>query len=279
MDLLQLRYFFESAKNENFSQTAKKYMVPVTSVSASVKRLEKELGISLFDRKSNRITLNQNGKRLQKSLCVVFDELDGVLEALTVPTEDTREIKMLVRAMRSEITDHIIEYKKKHPHVTFKTVFDFTQTNFEDFDIIIDEKSENYTDCDSFEMRTMRLKMTVSENSSLLGKKYTLKKLCDQPFISMGEQNNMHKILIKACSNAGFTPNIVAKSNDIRCYEKWIESGMGIGIVRDGTPKNSLAFLDVADFDERYTIYCYFKKQSDFGNIAHFVNFLKKKAD
>ena len=279
MDLLQLRYFFDSAKSENFSKTAKKYMVPVTSVSASVKRLEKELGLSLFDRCSNRITLNQNGKRLQKSLCVVFDELDGVLEALSAPSEDTREIKMLVRAMRSEITDCIIAYKQKHPHVAFKTVFDFTQTNFEDYDIIIDENSENYTDYDNFEIRTMRLKLTVSKDSSLLGNRYTLKKLCDQPFISMGEQNNMHKILLKACARAGFTPNIVAKSNDIRCYEKWIESGMGIGIVRGGAQKSRLAFLDVADFDERYTVYCYFKKQSDFGNVSHFINFLRKKAD
>ena len=43
MELLQLRYFFESAKSESFSKTAEKYMVPITSVSASVKRLEREL--------------------------------------------------------------------------------------------------------------------------------------------------------------------------------------------------------------------------------------------
>ena len=43
MELLQLRYFFESAKTENFSKTAQKFQVPTTSVSASVKRLEKEM--------------------------------------------------------------------------------------------------------------------------------------------------------------------------------------------------------------------------------------------
>ena len=34
MELLQLRYFYESAKNENFAKTAEKYMVPASSVSA-----------------------------------------------------------------------------------------------------------------------------------------------------------------------------------------------------------------------------------------------------
>ena len=78
MELLQLRYFFESAQNESFSKTAEKYMVPATSVSAAVKRLEKELGCKLFDRSSNRICLNESGKKLQNTLCLVFAELDGV---------------------------------------------------------------------------------------------------------------------------------------------------------------------------------------------------------
>ena len=72
MELLQLRYFYESALTESFAQTAEKYLVPATSVSAAVKRLEGELGCALFDRFANRIRLNGNGRRLQKSLCLVF---------------------------------------------------------------------------------------------------------------------------------------------------------------------------------------------------------------
>ena len=68
MDLLQLRYFFESAKNGSFSKTAKKYMVPLTSVSASIRRLEKELDCTLFDRTSNRVSLNANGRKLQQRM-------------------------------------------------------------------------------------------------------------------------------------------------------------------------------------------------------------------
>ena len=56
MEFLQLKYFYESAKHESFAKTAEIYMVPTTSVSASVRRLEKELGCSLFDRSANRIT-------------------------------------------------------------------------------------------------------------------------------------------------------------------------------------------------------------------------------
>ena len=61
MEILQLRYFYESAKSQNFTVTAKKYMVPVSAVSSSIKRLEKELGCQLFDRDTNRIRLTIMG--------------------------------------------------------------------------------------------------------------------------------------------------------------------------------------------------------------------------
>ena len=117
MELLQLRYFFESAKNESFAKTAEKYMVPTSSVSASVRRLENELGCELFDRHSNKICLNSNGKRMQISLYKVFDELNEAITYLSADKTDTREIKMLVRAMRDDITDYIIEFRKNYPHI------------------------------------------------------------------------------------------------------------------------------------------------------------------
>ena len=90
MELLQLRYFFDSAKTENFSRTAEKYMVPPSSVSAAVKRLESELGVQLFDRTDNRILLNGNGKRVQQSLCIVFDELDKLRDSFAESPESQK---------------------------------------------------------------------------------------------------------------------------------------------------------------------------------------------
>ena len=113
MELLQLRYFFESAKRESFAKTAERHCVPTSSVSASVKRLENEPGCKLFDRTSNSILLNKKGQRLQQALCTIFSELDGAIADLSSEKEDARDIKMLVRAMRSNITDYIIDRKLK----------------------------------------------------------------------------------------------------------------------------------------------------------------------
>ncbi len=277
MELLQLRYFFESAKNENFAKTAERHCVPTSSVSASVKRLEKELDCKLFDRTSNRIVLNKNGQRLQQALCTIFSELDSAVADLSSAKNDTREIKLLVRAMRSNITDYIIEFNEKQPQISFKTVFNFNESNYESYDIIIDEKSDRYSEYNSFELFNIRLRLKAAANSPLVGKKLFLKQLCHKPFVSLDENSNMHKILINACNKAGFTPNTVAYSNDIRCYDKLIEAGIGIGISRDASTGSTVC-LDVADFNEVYSVYCYFKPDSAYGNVNQFLNFLKTKA-
>lgn len=280
MEILQLRYFFESAGNECFAKTAEKYMVPATSVSASVKRLEKELGCELFHRSSNRIMLNDNGRRLKQSLSVIFDELDGTVDALTSVSTDTREIRMLVRAMRGEITNHIIEYKSRHPHISFKTVFDFDETSFENYDIIIDEKSDKYPEYEQIDLYTTKVRLRVAAKSPLCGKKLTLKQLSNQPFVSIGENNGMNKILINACKKAGFTPNIVVQSNDIWCNRKFVEAGVGIGLGREyprSRKSENVEYLDITDFNEKQTICSYCRKQSAYGNVEHFLKFLKSK--
>lgn len=280
MEILQLRYFFESAKNESFTKTAEKFMVPTSSVSASVRLLEKELDCKLFDRAYNRIILNNNGKRLQQALFSVFSELDQAVRDLNDARKDKREIKLLVRAMRSNITDYIIEYSKQYPNITFKTLFDYENSSYENYDIIIDEKTDVYQEYEMFELFNMRIRLKVASNSSLLGRKITLKQLYNKPFISLDEKSNMHKMLMKACKRAGFSPKIVAQINDIQCYEKMIASGIGIGLGRENahaSASEKVGYLDVADFDERYVVYAYYKKQSAYGNIKRFLDFLENK--
>ena len=61
MELLQLTYFCDAAESQNFSHTAQKFLVPPSNISQSIKRLETELSVPLFDRSANRITLNAQG--------------------------------------------------------------------------------------------------------------------------------------------------------------------------------------------------------------------------
>lgn len=279
MELLQLRYFFESAKTENFAKTAERYYVPTSSVSGSVRRLEKELGCQLFERSANRLTLNQNGKRLFQSLQVAFDEIDSAVKDLTT-VEDDRVIRMLVRAMRGNVTDYIIEYNRTKPQVQFQINFDNADQDFDKYDIIIDERSDIYSTYERLELCQMRLRLVVSRDSPLARRKLTMQQLSTQQFITLGEQSHMHKTLLDACKKAGFRPNIAIRSNDMKYYEKLVDSGIGIGIERNN-PRSmrhrNIAYLDVFDFVEESVVFAYYRKEAAYGNVEQFLRFLQNK--
>lgn len=281
MELLQLRYFYESSKNENFTKTAEKYQVPVTSVSASIKRLERELGCQLFDRAANRIILNSNGRLLQQTLHSVFRDLDSVVGELAANSGDPREIKLLVRGMRRKITDLITEYSAKHAHVSFKTVFHYGDTDFTEYDVIIDQENERYAEYERIPLFSMQLRLKCAAEDRLCHQKLTLPQLRDRPFVLMHSGSNMEKVLTQACRRAGFLPKISVLCNDIECYEKFIASGMGIGIGRQddsqGQTAAAIRDLDVVDFQEYYTVYAYYSKTAYYGKIKSFVEFLKLK--
>ncbi len=280
MDILQLRYFYDSANYLSISKTAEKYGVPATSVSASIRRLEKELGCKLFDRTPNRISLNDKGIIMRDSLKKIFSEMDSMIEAVSGSIDDVKEIKILAKAIRALITEQVIEYKKKYTHTRFKLVADFDETDLDGYDIIIDTKSDQYPGYDSLELGKQQIFCYVPAGSDLCAHKYHLNQLAQMPFVLMSQHGIHGKVFMEACKNAGFTPNIVAQVNDSACFRKMISSGIAIGVtgkfsaaVEGNTP---LVPLNVTDFKHEQTICMYYNKESNHGNTARFVSFLRE---
>lgn len=76
MKMTQLLYFKTVAETGKISAAAKKLYVTAPAVSIAVANLEKELGVELFTRCSNRVTLNEQGKTYLQYVNQIFDELD-----------------------------------------------------------------------------------------------------------------------------------------------------------------------------------------------------------
>lgn len=80
MDLLQLKYFRDAARYENFSKTAEVNIVSQPSISKAIKSLETELGVPLFDRTGKKIYLNENGRYFYENVSTVLNILDECTE-------------------------------------------------------------------------------------------------------------------------------------------------------------------------------------------------------
>ena len=283
MEFLQLRYFYESAKNESFALTAKKHMVPTSSVSASVKRLETELGTQLFDRSSNRITLNEKGFVFFGMVEDIFRKINETVTTITEKTSQRSTIKILIKARRKWITELIIQYKKQFPHVCFQISHDALISKHELFDIIIDEKNDRYSGMEAFLLSVEDICVKSSKSNPLTNKILSFKDLRDHDFLVSQKGGRMWQLLEKHASKNGFIPKVSLESNDRQCLIRYTEAGLGLllgskNALRDESEKN-LTALNVIDFNETQSVYVYFNPESvrDI-SVNSFLSFLKTTA-
>lgn len=85
MDLLQLSYFRTVAQLEHISKAAEKLHVAQPSLSMTIRKLEKELGVPLFGRQGRNIVLNDYGRavlrhadRIEKLTNKLQDSLEEI---------------------------------------------------------------------------------------------------------------------------------------------------------------------------------------------------------
>ncbi len=87
MLLSQLNYFRVVARYQHISRAAEALMVAQPALSATISKLEKELGMPLFNRQGRNIELNEAGQRLLVHADFVFEQLEAMEQSLAQTKE------------------------------------------------------------------------------------------------------------------------------------------------------------------------------------------------
>lgn len=78
MELNQLRFFLCAARHEHITNAAKELNISQPYLSNTISRLERELGLELFDRKRQGICLNEAGRMVQARAQVICSEAEAL---------------------------------------------------------------------------------------------------------------------------------------------------------------------------------------------------------
>ncbi|KQS18546.1 hypothetical protein ASF99_01225 [Exiguobacterium sp. Leaf187] len=82
MELLHLKYFRHVAEELNVTRAAERLFISQPALSATIKKLERELNTTLFHRKGRTISLTDNGRLLLQSVEKIEHELTRVQERM-----------------------------------------------------------------------------------------------------------------------------------------------------------------------------------------------------
>ena len=80
IELEQLKQLISFKKYGTLSKAAEELYISQPALSRSIQKLEKTLGVELFDRKKNKMELNQNGKTVIQYAEKIFNLVDEMEE-------------------------------------------------------------------------------------------------------------------------------------------------------------------------------------------------------
>jgi len=229
MELLQLKYFVEAAKSQNFSKTAEKFTVPPSAISQSIRRLENELGTPLFDRSANRLYLNADGARFYESATAALELLETAKKQIRVGNT-VKSLNICVNCNRRIVMQAMEQFKAEYPDVTVCTVHFGSST--ETYDLVVTSDLSTFADYRHQPLLTEQVALAVHRSHRLAEcKKISPSELANEPFITLRHGSDYYKMMEEICRKAGFSPRVAIESDDPYYLRKCVELGLGVSFV------------------------------------------------
>ena len=193
MDFSQLETFLSIAEEKSFSRAAEKMLRTQPAISIAIKRLEEELGESLFDRSSKNGSLTEAGRillsyaqrmiNLRDEAKESVSELRGMFRGrLTIGANESTSLYLLPPLL--------MEYRKRHPKIkieVFRAVsekipLEVSERNLDFGFLSYDPMHPNLQ---SLEIHRDELVLVVLPNHRLAKQKQvTVKDLAEEQFVA-----------------------------------------------------------------------------------------------
>lgn len=253
MELLQLKYFQKIAHLEHMTKAAEALSVSQPSLSKTLRMLEEELGVQLFDREGKYIRLNEYGKAYLKNVDIALAALeDGKRKLINMNKERLQPIYLAVLAASPVLPNLLSSFRDLYPNVSFQLLQNSPQYTQGDFDLCISSLPVNREGVGGTPLLTEEIFLAVPKGHRLADRKSVkLQEAANEGFIHLKPGNALREITDSFCKLAGFSPRIAFESDDPATVRGLITAGQGIGFIPvvswRGTIGDSVVLLKIEE--------------------------------
>jgi DNA-binding transcriptional LysR family regulator len=244
MELRHLRYFIAVADELSFTNAARRLHIQQAPLSTQIKILEKELGVTLFDRHP-KVQLTPAGQAF-------LEESRATLEKLEQAVYQTQrihqgELGYLTVGFTSSISNSVFPemlrtFRQRYPEVKLilqeeRSAFLIQKLRDRQIDLIFLYLYHEISEADDLETISLTpepLVVVLPKNHQLAAKsQISLSDLKDEEFVMPLHQvvAGLSEQIYHVCSQAGFVPNVVQTAVFMVTILGLVAGEIGIGIL------------------------------------------------
>lgn len=288
MELTQLKYFQTVAKLGSVSKAAEELYVTQPNLSRSIARLEKELGVPLFEHRRGKIVLNEYGRIFLTSVNSSFSELSTGIHTIQRLYDSNQNTLSLGGSVDDILPDILIEFSMKNPEIGIRQ-FDCSPKEMASrliagtLDLGITTANPQ-DDALTFQVLDEReyVIMVGGRHPMAHRESIRLKELEKERFICSDSRVGID-LLRRICQESGFEPDIAFEVESNHLIFNLLEGNQGIacmpvshiGKVYRDYPQSNIRVIRIEDELPRARLGILYRRNYIFPNAARmFVEFI-----
>jgi LysR family hydrogen peroxide-inducible transcriptional activator len=238
MELYQLEYFLETARQRNFTRAAAKLHLAQAALSEQIRKLETELGAPLFHRGRRESALTAAGEILRV-------HAEGLLERAEAARRAVQDVmglrggRLSVGAIPSVsaclLPGAIAAFRGSHPQVelalyegTSEAVAQWVESGKVELGIVQLPTSEGRFE-EQLLLTEKFFALVPSTHPATKQRCVSLAKLAGEPFVLY--KGRARDTALAACRAAGFEPRIACESSELDTIRSLVGAGLGIALL------------------------------------------------
>jgi DNA-binding transcriptional LysR family regulator len=240
MEWQQLEYFRVVARFGHVTRAAQSLGISQPALSRAIGRLERELGVELFDRRGRAVQLNRFGRSFAGRVERALGEIDlGRRELAELAGLEGGVVSLgFLHTLGIQVIPELLgAFRASFPGVTFSLMQNASDTIYRhlwdgDVDLCFAPPPMREEGIVWTELFREELFLNVPASHRLAGRRTArLDEVAGDPFISLRPTYSIRQLINDLCRQAGFAPNIAFEGEEVGTVRGLVAAGLGVALL------------------------------------------------
>ncbi len=240
MDLAVLRLFHQVAAGATVTETATRARLTQPALSRALRRVEREVGATLFQRTGRVLRLTPAGHLFARHVTAVLDRYDqGIREVTELVDPDAGVVPLaFLHTLGTWLVPNVISsFREQHPGAGFELRQHGEEGLIAELlggtvDLILTSDDPGLPTIDWQRLLVEPLRLAVPPDHPLAGRtEVRLAEAAAEPFILLRPGYGLRDTTEALCAEAGFTPKVGFEGEEVETLRGLVAAGLGVALL------------------------------------------------